>query len=172
MIFNQYCIPRPKLSEKLIRGLQNAYFFNFKWSKLGFLTETVKKWLESSQNHSIAQNGLFFFLLFDPWIRFIYQFWYRKVFLLYWLCLSKRYLAKNTMWYTWLVYLYCGLLRNDSLLFMHPPALSRGATRQCPTTWTSLHVLEKENKEVLIIRQIDSSVNWYCLLYTSDAADE
>ena len=40
-----------------------------------------------------------FFLLFDPWIQFIYQFWYRKVFLLYWLCLSKGYLAKNPMWY-------------------------------------------------------------------------
>ena len=69
MIFDQYCIKKlvltPKLSEKLIRGLQNAYFFNFKWSKLGFLTETVKKWLETSQNRRIAQKGLFF-LLFDP----------------------------------------------------------------------------------------------------------
>ena len=54
MIFDQYCIkklvPRPKLSEKFIRGFS-------------VMTETVKKWLESSQNRSIAQKGLFFFFL-------------------------------------------------------------------------------------------------------------
>ena len=53
-------------------------------------------WLESSQNRGVAQKGLFF-LLFDPLNRFYQQFWYRKVFLLYWLCLSKQYIAKNAM---------------------------------------------------------------------------
>ena len=57
-------------------------------------------------------------------------------------------------------YLYCGFLRNESLLFMHPPALANGAVCQWPTICSSFQVLLKENTEVLMIRQIDISVNW------------
>ena len=47
MIFDQYCIkklvPRPKLSEKLIRGLQNVYFSTLNGQKFDRNSEKIAR---------------------------------------------------------------------------------------------------------------------------------
>ena len=66
--------------------------------------------------------------------------------------------------------LNCGLFKNVSLWFKHPPARcgmnvlpSSGFPRPIfhdPYSWHSFQVLEKEKTDVLINRQMDISVNW------------
>ena len=74
------------------------------------------------------------------------------------------------------VYLYCGLFKNVSGWFKHPPALLlrsdlnefpsvsafseelADVAFQDPKKCASFHVLDKENSEVFISRQIDNSL--------------
>ena len=56
----------------------------------------------------------------------------------------------------------CGLFRNVSGWLRHPPArlLVDSPNLQDPKSIVSFQVLDKENTEVLISRQIDISVKW------------
>ena len=71
-------------------------FFTRHLPKFRFFVKFGKNGQNLAKIVVLLKNGLFF-LSFDPWNQFNLQFWYRKLFLLHWLCLSKRYKAKNTI---------------------------------------------------------------------------
>ena len=75
-----------------------VHFFTRNLQKFRFLVKFGKNGQNLAKIGVLLKRGSFF-LCIDPWNQFIQQFWYRKVFLLYWLCLSKRYIAKNAMWF-------------------------------------------------------------------------